>query len=487
MSTSSSSNHLDIAQLTESQQSALQQFTSVTASSPSVAIPILRRAEWNVEIAITRFFDGDTAPPPPTSTATTLPRNTAVRRTPTSPRRTALPPAPRIVPQPSSVARRPPFIISLLLFPFSLLWRLSHSFIALFQTLFPFLRFRTSTSNSTRLSTIRRHQNPRDTAARFIRAFEEEYGTPVPPFFEGGYAQALDLSKSSLRYLLVVLQSEDHDDTATFNKQTLSHASVSEFIKEKDIILWAGSVQDSEAYQVSTALGCTGFPFLALIAYTPSSATNMSILTRVITMLPPNGLIAKLDAAIAAHEPTLETVRVQRATTEVDRAIREQQNSAYELSLAADRERTRLRKEAAAREAAENEAEQARIEAERKEKRQRKAWRKWKKDQLAEEKKEVRVSVRLRDGSRVVRWFGKDVDVEEVYAWVECCYPNEEEESRDEEGEVEEEWEGEKGFMYRFRLVNVLPRRVFEPREGSVGECLGGSGNLVVEDVDDEE
>lgn len=83
-----------------------------------------------------------------------------------------------------------------------------------------------------------------------MRLFEEEYGTETGlEFFEGGYAQALDIAKSDLRFLLVVLQSDEHDDTALFNKETLISPEVVQFLKEKSVILWAGSVQDSEAYQ----------------------------------------------------------------------------------------------------------------------------------------------------------------------------------------------------------------------------------------------
>ena len=52
---------LDISQLTEVQQSALQTYTSVTNQETLVAIPVLQRAKWDVSIAISRFFDGEPA------------------------------------------------------------------------------------------------------------------------------------------------------------------------------------------------------------------------------------------------------------------------------------------------------------------------------------------------------------------------------------------------------------------------------------------
>lgn len=44
----------DISQLSEAQQSALQQYTSVTDQNIAEAIPLLQRSQWNVEVR----FDG---------------------------------------------------------------------------------------------------------------------------------------------------------------------------------------------------------------------------------------------------------------------------------------------------------------------------------------------------------------------------------------------------------------------------------------------
>ena len=41
---------LDIAQLTEDQQLALQQYTSVTDQDITSAIPLLQRCQWNAQV-----------------------------------------------------------------------------------------------------------------------------------------------------------------------------------------------------------------------------------------------------------------------------------------------------------------------------------------------------------------------------------------------------------------------------------------------------
>jgi FAS-associated factor 2 len=46
---------VDIAQLTEDQQLALQQFTAVTDQDIKDAVPLLRRCQWNVQVPSTPF------------------------------------------------------------------------------------------------------------------------------------------------------------------------------------------------------------------------------------------------------------------------------------------------------------------------------------------------------------------------------------------------------------------------------------------------
>lgn len=70
----------DISQLTALQQEALQTYTSVTDQDPLAAIPILQRAEWNVQIAIARFFDGEPTSDPLAEARAALP-STSSRQT----------------------------------------------------------------------------------------------------------------------------------------------------------------------------------------------------------------------------------------------------------------------------------------------------------------------------------------------------------------------------------------------------------------------
>lgn len=330
--------------------------------------------------------------------------------------------------------------------------------------------------------------------ARFKREFEEEFGSHSLPFVDSGYAHALDAAKKDLKYLLVVLTSPEHDDNSTFIQETLLSPEVVAFLNDtkNNIILWAGNVLDSEAYQVSSGLNCTKFPFSALITHTPrEGATAMSVVARITGPMAPSTYIAKLKAAIDAHSGPLEAARAARSAQQFERNMRQEQDSAYERSLAQDRERVRLRKEAeAAAAAAEKKALAEAAAAEAYSENLRK-WRIWRASSIEAEppasaKDSVRIALRLPGSAeRITRRFNGDAGIEELYAFVEC-YDLLQEGSSGEQLEKPEHFE----HNFNFKLVSPMPRTVYDVSEGgTIASRIGKSGNLIVEPIigDDEE
>ena len=461
------------------------------------------------QIAIAKFFDGEgpdplaeaqaslAATPPPQARQTT----TLLNGFTPQPNGSASPdrdPAPRIVPQPESQnVWRPPFLIALLLSPFSLLTRLVGGTLSSISYLFSLIPRLLSGPSTGRLGTgsnnNRRALSPTDTAARFAREFDEEYGHHELHFFERGYAQAYDLAKKELKFLLVLLMSPEHEDTSTFVRETLLAPEVVSFINDtrNKIILWAGNVQDSEAYQVSTALNCSKFPFAALIVHTPQdSSTAMSTIARVNGLQPPSVFVSKLRTAINQQSSALERTRATRNEQQATRNLREEQNTAYERSLAQDRERTRQRREAeAAQRRAEQEAKRKAEEASKTLEKLRQ-WRQWRAQSIAAEpgpeaKQITRISVRMTSGERVIRKFAESANIEELYAFVECHEVLQ-------DSTTSAQINKPAGFehKYGFRLVSPMPRAIYDVQDGgTIGERIGRSGNLIVEPIeeDDEE
>ena len=343
-------------------------------------------------------------------------------------------------------------------------------------------------SASPRSQTSRRPLNPRDTAARFAREFEEEYGAHELPFYEGGYAQAYDLAKKELKFLLVMLFSPEHDDTSSFVRETLFAQDVIDYLKDprNKIILWAGNVQESEAYQVSNTINCSKFPFAALIVHTPQdSSTSMSTIARITGLQPASVFVAKLRTAIAQHSAALDRVRAARNEQQAARNLREEQNSAYERSLAQDRERARQRREAeAARARAEQEA-RAKADAKERELQKMEQWKRWRAQSISAEpgpgvKDVTRVSIRLPSGERVIRKFAEDAKMEELYAFVECYDVPQTNAAATEPPDYK--------HQYEFRLVSPMPRVVYDIEGGgTMASEIGKSANLIVEPINDED
>jgi FAS-associated factor 2 len=474
----------DISSLSEEQQLALQQYTSVTDQDLAAAVPLLQKCQWNTQIAITRFFDGDAdtidpaaeaarAPPPPPANSRrseTL-MDTIPTRYSTRSARRGLEPAPRVVPTPESQISQPmPFPFNIIFLPFNITYTIFQRLFGTIGYLFPFLprllnRLYSGRALQPSRDTGRRPLNPTDTAARFMREFEEEYGVThgTLPFHESGYAQAFDLAKRDLKHLLVILLSPEHDDTAPFVRDTLLSPDLIEYIKEpaNNIVLWAGTVQDAEAYQVANALNVTRFPFASLIAHTPSvSSTAMSKIATSAGPVSSQDLISKFTAAISAHKEELDRLRAQR---------QEQ-----------DREKARKRKE--------EEAEKEKAEREERERAERKAdlarklaqWRRWRAQSIpsepdTNEKDVVRVSVRLPSGERVVRKFRSEAELEELYAFVECY------DLLGDEGDVgmsEKQAQEPQDYehVYKFQLYDL-------EKTGNLRERIGRSGNLIVERI----
>jgi FAS-associated factor 2 len=466
-----------------------------------------------LQIAIARFFDGEPETDPLAEALNTPPRDARVHETlangsgPQLTRGLRLQPAPRIVPPPNpNVNYRPGFPFNIILAPFNLATFITVRIFRILGTFLPFLPLlltRFQSSNHNRGS--RRPLLPRDTAARFIREFEEEYGQDELPFLEKGYAHALDEAKRDLRYLLVVLISPEHDDTPDYVRGTLLHPDVVSFLrnKENNTLLWGGSVQDSEAYQISTAFNVTKFPYAALIAHSPAassgrtscpspSPSGMSIIAPLAGPLPASDFLARIRRAIDQHTPELTVLRAERAERDATRNIRAEQDSAYERSLAKDRERARqkreeqerLRQDAEKAALAEREAQQAAEDLAQ--------WKTWRASRIREEppvgdRSACRVSLRMPDGERVVRRFEGEADVEEIYAFVECYDVLQ---NRGGSGEKNKDTPRPESFVhrYRFHLVSPMPRTVYEVNDlGPIRSKLGRSTNLIVETIEEED
>lgn len=342
--------------------------------------------------------------------------------------------------------------------------------------------------------------NRRDShlATQFIQKFEEKYGDVHPDFFHGTLSEALERAKRDLRFAMVILQTGEHDNTAKFNRETLISDILLTFLREHNVLVWAGDIKDPEAYQASLTYKATTFPFVAVIvAQIPQGSAGSSprlfVVDRFEGYSSPENLIARLTLSIDRNGPSLQRIRNERAEHEAAREIRAQQDDAYLASLRADQEKERKARELV-------EAQRLAEERARKEKEARQLlalnrenWRRWTLKNLPdeprpEETEVAKLSFRLANGERVVRKFRATDTVETVYNFVDT-YNLRDKSSSSNVSEPSADYT----HTFNFLLVSPYPRTVHHAdkfKEIQNEQGLWPSANLIVEELtsdDDEE
>lgn len=454
-----------------------------------------------------KFFDGETTDPLAEALRTHEPSSISERpenlqqsllaadlpRTIRTGQQTDL--APRVIPH-QSITHGVPWILSLLFMPLHLGWKAAfgvwHTALHILSCLPGYLRFDPAANRiaaGLRGNNGRRMLMPTDAAARFRREFEEEFGVNDLPFYEGGLAQAYDKAKKEVKFLLVVILSPEHDDNEAFVRDTLLAPQVIGFLQDSanDIIIWGGNVLDSEAYQVCVQYKCTKFPFSCLVCLTPKEGgTRMGIVKRLVGQMSFTTYLSQLQATMDKYGSDLAVVRAERKAQEMARNIRHEQDSAYERSLTIDRERARQKKEAAAAAAAREREEREQVEIAALLERQRRQWIAWRATKLLAEPQItdtniVRIALKMPEESgygRIVRRFPQDATLEELYAFVEC-YDYLQDNAQPDMAVKPESY----NHQFDFRIASTLPREVYEPSlTTTLGESVGRSGNLIVED-----
>ncbi|KAF9431787.1 hypothetical protein BGZ76_011696 [Entomortierella beljakovae] len=415
-------------------------------------------------------------------------------------------PAPPLPPPPpartrNTIAPRPtPLIprsfLTWLSWPINTFWSVTWSFLTYFYTLFP-QSFRLAiTGQSTRSGPSRPPQDPAAVAARFLREYEESYGNVHPNFYAGGYSAALSKAKSDLKFLVVYLHSDEHDATDSFCRETLSNSSLLSHLSTNEFLVWGGNVKEAEGFQVATTLQAVRYPFIGVIALSQptsgSSSTKMVLIDRIEGSSTAEQIIERLTQQAARQSAVLDRLRNERREREMAREIRQQQDSAYEQSLRADREKARQQREAKAA-ADKQKREEERIEAERVAALERKDRHlKYLLENLPDEPEAgepgcARLSFKLWNGERVVRRFKGTEPVENVYIFIETIEFRE----NGSKAELNIVAEQHEGYIheYDFVLISPFPRTKVTDRERKIKDepALWPSASLVVELVDEDE
>jgi len=203
-------------------------------------------------------------------------------------------------------------------------------------------------------------RDPVGDVRRFSSEFDKKYGTNHVPFHVASYSQVLDEAKKELRFLLVYLHSEDHQDTDRFCVETLSNSDVVRYVTE-NMICWGCSVRYPEGYRVSEALRESTYPFLAVIVLRQN---RMVVVGRREGSIAPDAFITWLEKTIRDYEAFIVAARADRDERNFNREIRSEQEAVFAETLRQDQEREEQRLE---EERKKQEAEELRKKAEEEE------------------------------------------------------------------------------------------------------------------------
>ncbi|KAI0828539.1 hypothetical protein BC628DRAFT_75680 [Trametes gibbosa] len=362
----------------------------------------------------------------------------------------------------------------------------------------------------------------------------------LPDFYLGSYEDFARTCQRDVKIGCVVIVSEEHDDVAEFKRSTLTDPALVRLIQENDILVWGGDIRDREAWSASQKLQATTYPFVAFISLQPRRAPasvappapTMTILSRHQGPSIPSTSAPTAAETLVRHlaenllprvNPFLVKLRTQEAERERERALRAEQDRAFEESRRRDAERiqqraleeraaTEEKQRAAAAEVRAAEERRNAAEAKKQWDAHRMAWRRWIRRGLvvreprpgeAVRGKTMRVGVRMPDGRRVVRFFGENDTVTALYAYVDSLFiPPEFVQDADPMSPPEGAKTGEEGLMgemstsgksadkwWGFQIVLAYPRReIFWEAGKRVGDVdvLKGGGQVVVELIADE-
>ncbi|CAC5409069.1 FAF2 [Mytilus coruscus] len=295
---------------------------------------ILQQHEWNIETAVQDTFNEQEGVPSVYSQPPPEPRTPPVNIQPSDQRVFTV------------ASRRPQGIFQwtyfIMAFPFRFVYTTFTDILTFIWGLF-------------RQDPRRNVVDPVGDVVRFIQTYNDLYGQDHPVFYQGSYSQALNDAKSELRFLLVYLHGDNHQDTPDFCRNTLGNNDVINFINSS-MLFWSCDTNSPEGYRdnspegyrgpegyrVSRALRENTYPFLALIVLRQN---KMTVVARIEGPIGPVELTQRLERLMNDNETSLVAARADREERSFNQTLRQQQDEAYLESLKADQEKARKRQE----------------------------------------------------------------------------------------------------------------------------------------------
>ncbi|CAM9247511.1 unnamed protein product, partial [Ectocarpus fasciculatus] len=170
--------------------------------------------------------------------------------------------------------------------------------------------------------------NPDEDCKLYVRDYENTYGAERLNFFNGSYTKAVQHAYQSSKFLLVYLHSPLHGDTEAFCRsvQTLSTPELKQFA-DQHLVVWAGSTDHAEAYNLSQVLRATRYPFLALLVC--QSGRSVQLVDRIQGPHAGHDVLARIQRATDMHRASLRRISTDRYMRDESASLRNEQDREY--------------------------------------------------------------------------------------------------------------------------------------------------------------
>jgi FAS-associated factor 2 len=183
--------------------------------------------------------------------------------------------------------------------------------------------------------------DPLANIAEFAIHYNTKFGTNHIEFYQGSYAQAVNEAKRDLKFLVVYLHQNDNQDCVKFANDTMTSPDLINYL-QTNTIFWACSKNLPEGQRVYKALRAKRCPFLGAIVY---KNARMRLISKIEGPVSAAELLVQFAQLFSENEADLIVARHHKSELNQTRSIRDEQDKAYQESLAVDREKERIKKE----------------------------------------------------------------------------------------------------------------------------------------------
>ncbi|SMN18804.1 similar to Saccharomyces cerevisiae YDL091C UBX3 UBX (ubiquitin regulatory X) domain-containing protein that interacts with Cdc48p [Maudiozyma saulgeensis] len=298
------------------------------------------------------------------------------------------------------------------------------------------------------------------------------------------YSELLDACTKQYKFGFIYLHDKLKDNSMSYVNDILCTDQFVNMVKKHHGLMWFGDITKSEGLQAANNWKVRHFPFVGVIMVKRSN--KIELIARAEGSLAnynPN----KFERILKKNQETLIQLIQQRQNIEMQRLIREQQDSRFRESLRRDQERNRELEESRQREHEEAEAHERHLEEER---RQEKLLQKWLICRLHRLHPEPttgdnisKVAIKLANGERMVRKFDGNLPIEEIYAFVELSQRGMTPTQNNDISDTVPPYNYT--HHYKFKLISPVPRVELQPEDViKENTAIFPSGNILVEDLD---